>query len=71
MLLLLLLLLLLPLSDDRDELGLKRFFFFFFNLSEHHILHLLAYKSPSAVCLKAPLASSSVNLFVVHLSNGV
>lgn len=47
----------------------RGFFFFFFPPSEHHILHLLAYKSPCAVCLKAPLASGSVNLFVVRLSS--
>lgn len=42
----------------------------FFYPSELHILHPLAYKSPCAVCLKALLASGSVNLFVVHLKMG-
>lgn len=49
----------------RDELGLRRDFY----LSQHHIPHILTYKSPCAVHLKAPLAFGSVNLFVVRLSN--
>lgn len=55
--------------DDKVEVGLVRYFFFF-NPPKLHILHLVAYKSPCAVCLKALLAPGTVNLIVVHLKMG-
>ena len=49
--------------SPRDELGLRRNFT---SLPQHHIVHLLAYKSPCSAHLEAPLGFGSVNLFVVY-----